>query len=99
MSRQLEQGRELRQQKLDREVLFALETGVQDALSHAGADLVGLAVKFNGGDVLMTVKVVLAGRRQIAFVGAEDWPGAIRKLCREANADKLTWRADKYHKD
>lgn len=96
MSRQLEERRELRQQKRDRAVIKALEYELSDALGHAGADLRGFTVKLGSGDCLVVLKVVLAGKRQISFVGAETVIDAILKAVREARSDRLVFRADKY---
>jgi hypothetical protein len=98
MTRQLEQAREDKQKKRDQAVLLLLEGGLEKAVEHAGGELTGFAVRLNGYDCLMTVKVVLAGKAQIAFVGAEDLTACLLKCEREAKADKLQWRADKYAK-
>lgn len=94
MTRSLDEARESRQQKLDNALLLACEGGIEDALGHAGAELQGFSVKFRGHDVLLTARVVLAGRRQIAFVGSESLGGVLRKLCREARKDALNWKED-----
>lgn len=96
MTRQLEAAREVKQAKLDKQVLFAIEGGLSEAVSRAGGELTGLGVNLRGGDCLLVIKAVLAGKRQIAFVGAADLPNALVKAMREGNADKLAWRADKY---
>lgn len=94
MTRSLEAARESRQAKLDKALLLVCEGGLEDSLSHAGAELQGFSVKFRGADVLLTARVVLAGRRQIAFVGSESLGGVLRKLAREARADALNWKED-----
>lgn len=98
MSRQLEQVREEKQKKLDAAVLLSLEGGLVEAVGRAGGDLVGIAIHWRGDGWLAIVKVELAGRRQIAFVGAETLAKLFVKITREANRDKLSWRDDKYAK-
>jgi hypothetical protein len=96
MSRQLEQHLEIRQAKRVKAITAAVEYELYDAISHSGGELTGLAFKFRQGDVLMVLKVVLAGRDQVAFVGAEDMGGCLIKGVREARKDGLRWREDLY---
>lgn len=96
MSRQLEAKREERQSRLDRLTVAAVEFALEEAVAHSGAELQGFSVSLRGGDCLLTLRGVLAGRRQICFVGAEDFGGALRKAVREAKSDNLSWRDDKY---
>lgn len=96
MTRQLEQGREERQKKRDLALIVALEYGLVQDIGRAGGVLLGFSVKISPEDVLMTVKVELAGKRQIAFVGAATLPDVVLKACRDGRRDKLRWRADKY---
>ena len=98
MSRQLEQVREQKQQRRDNAVLLALDGGLVESVGRAGGDLQGLAISLRGGDCLITVKATLAGKEQIAFVGAEDLIGCILKVVREARGDRLRWREDRYAK-
>lgn len=96
MSRQLDKVLEERRQKRDRLIVAAIEYELSAAVSFNGAELVGLAVKFRGGDCLVVIKAVLAGRPQVAFVEAEDLGSALIKVCREGRQDRLRWREDKY---
>lgn len=77
-------------------VYQAVEFGLVDAVERAGGDLQGFAVKYNGGDCLVVLKVILAGKKQVAFVGAEDLGSALLKAVREGKADRLRWRVDRY---
>lgn len=96
MSRQLEQGLEDARSKRERAIVRAVEDGLVDSVSRAGGVLLGFSVRHAPEDVLMTIRVDLAGRRQIAFVGGSDLGSTLIKACREARTDKLTWRADKF---
>jgi hypothetical protein len=46
--------------------------------------------------VLVTIKATFPGGPQVAFVGAEDVAGALRKGMREAARDSLNWKEDKW---
>lgn len=96
MSRQLEQRREDAQKKRDQKILQAVEYGIVDDVGRAGGVFTGFGLRYGPAECLVTVRATVAGRQQIAFVGAEDLGGCLIKLCRLARQDKLVWRADKY---
>lgn len=96
MSRQLEQYQEQREAKRRKAILIAVEGGLGDALSHAGCVLLGFSVKLSGEDCLMTLRVLLAGREQISFVGGTDLGSCLIKCSRLARTDKLTFRDSKF---
>lgn len=96
MSRQLEARREQQRERLDKLTIVAVEFGLVESVSRSGATLLGLSVNFRPEDCLITVRAELAGKKQISFVGAEDFGAALRKVVREANSDGLSWREDKY---
>lgn len=96
MTRQLEAVAERRQAKRYALIVAAIEFDIEDSLSQSGAEVTGLAIKWRGSDCLVIVKAILAGRQQVAFIGGEDLGSALIKLVREAQADKLRWRADRY---
>lgn len=96
MSRQLEQASEERNRRRRKKIVEAVEYGLDSAIEHAGGELTGIAIKYNGGDVLLVVKVVLAGKQQVAFVGADDLGSGLVKVVREGFADRLRWREDRY---
>lgn len=74
----------------------ALEFELEGSVGHAGAVLTGFSVKLGDEEVLITLRGILAGRAQIAFVGGGDLPGCLLKVVREAMGDKLRWRDDRY---
>ena len=96
MSRQLEQVIEERTKRRSQELVNCVEFGLEEAVHRAGGELTGLAVKFRPGECLIVVKVILAGKPQVAFVGAEDFGSALLKAVREARRDKLRWKVDQY---
>lgn len=96
MSRQLEQFSEERDKKRRRAIVAAVEYDLQKAVERAGGDLLGFSTRMNPGECLVTLRVIVAGRRQVAFVGAEDLGTALIKAVRLGNSDKLGFRDDKY---
>ena len=98
MSRQLEQKIELRRKRLDKQTLSAVNGGLEDAIGRAGGVLVGLSVKLDEYECLVTLRAVFPAGSQVAFVGGEDLGSALRKAVREGKADALGWREDKWGK-
>ena len=96
MTRQLEQEWEDRKRREVNELAMLVDGGLEAAVAHAGGVLTGFSIRLNSGDCLMTMRVVLAGRRQIAFVGSDTLGNVLRKATREARKDGLTFRDDKY---
>lgn len=89
---------ETRQARMDKRVGEAVGYRFEGQLSHAGAVLTGLSFKMDGMDCLMTIKAVLAGRDQVAFVGGPDWAVCIVHGTELASRDGLKWREDKFSK-
>ena len=96
MSRLLEQLVEERSKKRQLKIVAAIEFELERSVQHAGAELVGFSVKLRPGECLLVLRVILAGRDQVAFVGAEDLGSCLIKAVHLARSDKLAWRADKY---
>lgn len=99
MSRQLEAKQEARRQKQDAAVLLAVYGGLEDAVSHAGGELTGLAIKWGSGDVLFVVKAILPGGPMVGFVGASDLSAGLVKVQREAQADRIRWKQDQWARE
>lgn len=96
MTRQLEAARESRQARLDKLTLQACNGGLESAVARAGGVLQGLSIRVDEYEVLVTIKADFPAGPQVAFVGAEDVAGALRKGMREADRDTLQWREDKW---
>lgn len=96
MSRQLEQHEEDRNNKRRKQIVSAVEYELVEAVGRAGAEFTGFSIRHNPVECLMVVKGVLAGKPQVAFVGAADMGGAIIKAVRLARMDKLVWKVDKW---
>jgi hypothetical protein len=86
--------------KLEKEAaLLALYGGLEDGVTHAGGVLVGLSIKFNGFDCLLTLKAEFPAGMMVGFVGGDDLPHVIRKAAAEAVRDKVKWRQDKWREN
>lgn len=96
MGRQLDAAREARQAKRDSAVLLAVGGGLEMALARSDAEFTGLNISFKGDSAMGVVKAFVGGCHQVAFVGADDIEGVLIKAYREANAEKLRWREDKF---
>lgn len=96
MSRQFDQFAEERQKKENLALVSAIEFGLAKGVAHAGGILDGYSVRCSNGASLLTIRATLAGRPQVAFVGAATPANAFRKAVREAYNDKLAWRQDKF---
>jgi hypothetical protein len=98
MTRQIEAAAESRQARLDKMTVKACNGGLESAVAHAGGLLSGLSIRIDEYEVLVTIKATFPGGPQVAFVGAEDVAGALRKGMREAARDSLNWKADQWAK-
>lgn len=96
MTRQLDQIQEERQARKYRALVKALEYDLEGSVGHAGGVLSGFSVRFGGYETLVTLRAVVAGRHQIAFVGSSSLVEALLKCVRLAKNDELKWRGDKY---
>ena len=95
MSQELEvfvQQNEKRLLKLGR----LLDGGIEQSLLRTGAVLRGFTVKSSEYDCLVVVRVVLAGRVQVAFVGGSDFGHCMLKLADMAHRDAVRWKDDKF---
>lgn len=98
MSRQLDINGEEREKAKRNALVKALEYGIVRALETQGIELVGIAIRYDAFNCLMTVKADIAGTRSICFVGSDSIINCFLKLQSEANRNALSWRADKYKK-
>lgn len=96
MTRQLEQVIEEKNAKRAERIVRAVEYELVGAVQRAGAEFLGFTAVIKPAEVLLVLKVNLAGRRQVAFVGSEDLGGALIKAVRLASADQLVWKEDKF---
>lgn len=90
-----EEKREARNKLLYR----VLDYGLPGALEAQGIELLGFAVKYDAFNSLITIKAIVGGKRQVAFVGSDTVANSILKAYRNAQHDQLKWRPDKYNND
>jgi hypothetical protein len=88
--------REQKQMKRAMRLLRLCEGGLESAVERAGGNLAGFSVKLSGYDVLLTLRADFPGGRMISWCGSSTLAHAIDKATREASADKLRWRPDKW---
>ncbi len=96
MTNKVDQARLLHQDNVSREVLAAVEFELVGSIAHAGGELTGISVKFGDSECLMTLRVILAGKPQVSFVGAPDLSSCFRKAVVDAYHDALKWRDDEF---
>lgn len=96
MSRQLEAKQEQARTRRNRAIVAAVEFALSEAVERSGAVLTGFSVKTGPTDTLLTLRVVLAGRPQIAFVGGADLGSCLIKAVRLGKSDGLKYRASKF---
>lgn len=99
MSSRLDAEYEEKQARQALRLLRVCSGGLNSAIGRAGGELTGFSAKMSGADVLLTVRAELPGGRKIAFVGGSDLAGALLKAYREASADELRWREDRWKKE
>lgn len=97
MSRQLDLEHEVRESARRDQLVQALEYGIVGALESQGIQLLGIAIKYDAFNCLLTLKADIAGERQIAFVGSDSIMNCFLKTQSEARRHALAWRPDKYH--
>lgn len=97
MSRQLDIKREQRETARRDALVRALEFGIVGALEIQGIHLVGLAIKYDAFNCLLTIKADVQGTRSVCFVGSDTMMNVLLKADAMAANDALVWRADQYH--
>ncbi len=73
-----------------------LSGGLDGAVRRMGGELVGLSIKTENGDCLITLRLAMPAGRMVAFVGGFDMAECFLKAYREANSDKLKLKPDRY---
>ena len=96
MTRHLDAVTEERQARKHHAVVRALEFELVGVIASKGGELLGFSVRIAEWETLMTLRAVIDGERQVAFVGSDDLVNCILKAVRAAQRDKLAWQADKY---
>jgi hypothetical protein len=78
--------------------LLAIAGELEASIAYAGAELTGFSVRLGAEETLMTIRVILAGRRQVCFIASGTIAQCFAKAVREAKKDKLRWKVDRYAK-
>ena len=98
MSRQLEQKSEDRGRAKMVRLKAACDGALTGAVEHSGGILLGMSVKFDPYEVLVTLRAEFPGGRMVAFVGGDSLSSCLLKVVREGRRDGLKWRPDRYAK-
>lgn len=96
MSRQLEQALEEKTKRQRLELIRALHGGLEGAVDASGGELLGFSAKLSNGDCLLTLRAEFHEGGMICFVGAADFPDAVRKAVRELLGGQVSWKKDRY---
>lgn len=98
MSRQLDQVQEDRIVRRNKQVIKAVEFELVGSIQAAGSELTGFSVRYAYGEVLMTLRSEVGDDHMVCFVVSDCLSNCLVKAVRDAHADRLQWRADKYAK-
>ena len=98
MSRQLEQEHEIRETARRDALIKAIEYGLVGSLEMQGIELMGIAIKYDAFNCLMTIKADIAGKRMVSFVGSDTMMNCFLKADSMSRNTVLKWKADQYHR-
>ena len=98
MSSQLDVKSEERELRQKSHLYRALDFGIIGALEAQGITLLGMSLKFDAYNALLTIRADVGGERKIAFVGSDCLINAFLKAESAALHDRLSWKVDKYQK-
>lgn len=99
MSRQLDQQHEEKVTKRNLQVTNALDYGVAGSIESMGGELSNYTIYHDAFECMIVLKVKFGNRHRVAFVFSETVTSCILKCVRDAQHDRLKWKADKYQKD
>lgn len=97
MSRQLDLQHEVRETKRRDELVKALDFGIVGALENQGVELLGLSLKHDAFNCLLTVRADVGGVRSVCFIGSDCIINAFLKLQADASRGALKWKEDLYY--
>jgi len=96
LSRQLEQrGEDLARKKADR-LVMVLEYGLVEGLEANGAELTGLAIKYDAYFCLLVITAYVGGSKMVRFVGSDTIANCFLKAYKDAHQGELHLKVDKY---
>lgn len=97
MSRQLDIKAEERETARRNQLVKVLEYGLVGSLESQGIELLGIAIKYDAFNCLLTLKADVGGVRSVAFVGSDTIINCFLKAGSEASRNTLKWREDRYY--
>lgn len=97
MSRQLDEEREVRAAKRSAALMKALDYGIVGALQTQGIDLLGLSIRYDAFNCLLTIRADIGGVRSVCFVGSDSIANCYLKAESDASRDALKWRPDAFY--
>ncbi len=98
MSRQLDQKKEEYETARRVALVKALEYSLVGSLETQGIELLGIAIKYDPFNCLMTIKADIAGDRCVSFVGSDSIMNCFLKADSMSRNTVLKWKADQYHR-
>lgn len=98
MSRQLDLKKELRESKRRDALVRALDFGIVGALQAQGIELLGLSLKYDAFNCLLTIRADCSGCRSVSFVGSDSIINCFLKAESDALRGALKWKEDSFHK-
>lgn len=96
MSRQLDLEAEVRESARRDALVKALDFGIVGALSSQGIELLGLSIKYDAFNCLLTIRAAAAGEKKVAFVGSDSIINCFLKAESDASRNALKWKADSF---
>lgn len=96
MSRQLDVKKELREVKRRDQLVRVLDFALVGALQAQGIELLGLSLKYDAFNCLLTIRSSIAGVGSVCFVGSDSIINCFLKAESDATRGALKWKADKY---
>jgi hypothetical protein len=76
--------------------LLAVYGGLESGVERAGGELIGISVRIQAMDCLLTLRAVFPAGAMVGFVGGEDLAAVMRKAAGEAARDQVRWQEDKW---
>lgn len=96
MSRQLDVESEVRESARRDALVKALDFGIVGALQSQGIELLGLSLKYDAFNCLLTIRADKDGARSVAFVGSDSIINCFLKAESDASRGSLRWKADSF---
>lgn len=96
MTRQLDLEKEVRESKRRDALIRALDYGIVGALENQGIELIGISIKHDAFNCLLTLRADIGGSRQVCFVGSDSIVNCFLKAESDASRNELKWRSCRF---